>query len=203
MPAKKSKGTVAKKRPSHGGKQKVNKANKTKTKATKRKTQMKKRQTKQAQKRRKERKKADKAKRTAKKKKTKKSKKSKDKKKKKAKKPEKQKPAEPKQEPDADDGEDDDEAGEEALHMKLAGMSVNQMQNLRKSVTEMTKEEFLEQIMDHGEHRSEEIAFQAAYMTTPENRTKLFYDSERPTDSSAGPFQSNRFGAVFLIPGQQ
>ncbi|KAF1755522.1 hypothetical protein GCK72_011972 [Caenorhabditis remanei] len=202
MPAKKSKGTVAKKKPSHGGKPKVSKANKTKTKATKRKTQMKKRKDKRAQKQRKERKKADKAKRTAKKKaKTKKTKKSKDKKKKKA--PKKPAPAKEKadQEPPSEDG--DDEEGEDALHMRLAGMTVNQMQNLRTTVVELSKDEFLEQLRDHGEHQREQRAFEAAYMTTAENRTKLFYDSERPTDASAGPFQSNRFGAVFLISGQQ
>uniref|UniRef100_A0A1I7V4M7 SERPIN domain-containing protein n=1 Tax=Caenorhabditis tropicalis TaxID=1561998 RepID=A0A1I7V4M7_9PELO len=65
---------------------------------------------------------------------------------------------------------------------------------------EMSKEEFMENLKNFGDNRSEEKKFQAIHLTNTGNRMKLFCDPERPTDFSAGPFQSNRFGAVFLIP---
>ncbi|CAI2352163.1 unnamed protein product [Caenorhabditis sp. 36 PRJEB53466] len=199
MPPK-AKASVAKKRPSRG-KTRKSKATKTKTKATKRNTKAKKRKDKYRQKQRKERKKTEKAKRTARKA-TKKTKKSKNTKKKRAPKKVAPKPVaqKPKQE---EQSEEEGEGNEETVKMRFIGLSVNQMQDLRKKVIELSKEAFLEQIKTYTEHRRDEAKFQAAYMGTPENRTKLFFDSEKPTDSSAGPFQSNRFGAIFLLPGQQ
>ncbi|CAI79283.1 F-box domain-containing protein [Caenorhabditis elegans] len=197
MPAKKSKAPVAKKRPaSRGGKKpkKGGKANKTKTKATKRKAQMKKKWTKTAQKKRKERKKADKAKKKTKKDAAKRKKKSKDKKKKQK----AQKKAEkPKQQPASE--EEDDAGNDKEGGMKFSGMSLDQLQNIRKSVAELTKDEFLEYIKNNSDHQ----IMEAQHMSSAEGRMKLFKDSERPTCTSRGPFQSNRFGALFLIPGHQ
>uniref|UniRef100_A0A8R1I596 Uncharacterized protein n=1 Tax=Caenorhabditis japonica TaxID=281687 RepID=A0A8R1I596_CAEJA len=76
------------------------------------------------------------------------------------------------------------------------------MHDVRQKLTALTKSEFLEQIRNLTEHRSEEAKMQEAYLGSPESRMKLFCDDEKPTDSSAGPFQSHRFGAVFLLPGE-
>nr|pir hypothetical protein Y87G2A.g - Caenorhabditis elegans [Caenorhabditis elegans] len=103
----------------------------------------------------------------------------------------------PKQQPASE--EEDDAGNDKEGGMKFSGMSLDQLQNIRKSVAELTKDEFLEYIKNNSDHQ----IMEAQHMSSAEGRMKLFKDSERPTCTSRGPFQSNRFGALFLIPGHQ
>ncbi|CAB3409776.1 unnamed protein product [Caenorhabditis bovis] len=195
-PVSKTKNNAAKKKPS--------KLNKAKTKQAKRKTATKQKQQKRRQKQRKDAKRATKAKRKAakaRKKATKKKTKNTKKNKKKSKEDKKKKEKESKKEPQ-DDSDEGPGGGRFKINFLFSGLSLGEMQNVRLAIKGMTKEEFIEHLKNFMEQKSDQDRYEKELMGTPEDRMALFTDQEKPTDPSAGPFQSNRFGAIFLLPGQ-
>ncbi|CAI5448769.1 unnamed protein product [Caenorhabditis angaria] len=104
-----------------------------------------------------------------------------------------------KDEEEGEDGENSSStSSDEEIEMKFTGMSVDQMNKVRKHVQELAKEEFLSTLKDLAEGGAEKRKMEE--LATIEQRMAIFHDQEQPTNPSRGPFRSNRFGAVFLMP---